>query len=176
MAASAVQKIKAAIRDVPDFPKPGILFKDIMPMLQRPELFRAVVDTFANRHKKRKPDVVVGIDARGFIFAGAVAYKLGAGFVAVRKKGKLPYKTIDQTYDLEYGSETLSMHVDAIPRGARVLIVDDVLATGGTARAAADLVKKLGGKVIECDFLIELTFLPGRKRLGKLPVFSAIPV
>ncbi|MBI5397431.1 MAG: adenine phosphoribosyltransferase [Verrucomicrobia bacterium] len=176
MAASAVQKIKAAIRDVPDFPKPGILFKDIMPMLQQPELFRAVVDTFANRHAKRKPDVVVGIDARGFIFAGAVAYKLGAGFVAVRKKGKLPFKTIDQTYDLEYGSETLSMHVDAIPRGARVLIVDDVLATGGTARAAADLVTKLGGKVVECDFLIELTFLPGRKRLGKLPVFSAIPV
>jgi adenine phosphoribosyltransferase len=176
MASSAVQKIRAAIRDVPDFPKPGILFKDIMPMLQRPELFRAVVDTFAKRHEKRKPDVVVGIDARGFIFAGAVAYKLGAGFVAVRKKGKLPFKTIDQTYDLEYGSETLSMHVDAIPRGARVLIVDDVLATGGTARAAADLVKKLGGKVIECDFLIELTFLPGRKRLGKLPVFSAIPV
>ncbi len=176
MAATAVQKIKAAIRDVPDFPKPGILFKDIMPMLQQPELFRAVVDAFANRHKKQKPDVVVGIDARGFIFAGAVAYKLGAGFVAVRKKGKLPYKTIDQTYDLEYGSETLSMHVDAIPRGARALIVDDVLATGGTARAAADLVKKLGGKVIECDFLIELTFLPGRKRLGKLPVFSAIPV
>jgi adenine phosphoribosyltransferase len=176
MAANPVQRIKAAIRDVPDFPKPGIVFKDIMPMLQRPELFRAVVEIFANRHKKQKPDIVVGIDARGFIFAGAVAYKLGAGFVAVRKKGKLPYKTIDLTYDLEYGRETLSMHVDAIPRGARVLIVDDVLATGGTARAAADLVKKLGGKVIECDFLIELTFLPGRKRLGKLPVFSAIPV
>ena len=176
MATSNIRRVAAALRDVPDFPKPGILFKDIMPILQRPELFKAVVDIFAKRHRDNKPDMVVGIDARGFILAGAVAYKLGAGFVAIRKKGKLPFKTVDMSYDLEYGKATLSMHIDAIQAGARVLILDDVLATGGTARAAAELIAKLGGKVIECNFLVELKFLKGRQKLGRLPIFSAIEV
>ena len=166
--------LKAAIRDVPDFPIKGILFKDITPVLQRGDLFRKAVDTIADRHVNRQVDAVVGIDARGFIFAGAVAYKLGVGMVPVRKKGKLPYKTVVASYTLEYGSETSEMHVDAIRRGANVIIVDDLLATGGTAMAAAQLVQQLGGNICEIDFLIELAFLKGRERLSAFPVFSAI--
>ena len=168
------ENLKAAIRDVPDFPIKGILFKDITPILQDPKLFRIAVDTMADRHKGKNIEAVVGIDARGFIFAGAVAYKLGIGFVPVRKKGKLPYKTIVTSYTLEYGSETSEMHVDAINKGDNVIIVDDLLATGGTAMAAATLVKQLGGNIAEIDFLIELTFLKGRERLKDYPVFSAI--
>lgn len=168
------KQLKAAIRDVPDFPIKGILFKDITPVLQNGALFRCAVDTIADRHQGRKLDAVVGIDARGFIFAGAVAYKLGVGMVPVRKKGKLPYKTVVTSYTLEYGSETSEMHVDALTRGANVIIVDDLLATGGTAMAAAQLVKQLGGNICEIDFLIELAFLKGRERLGEYPVFSAI--
>ena len=167
-------QLKAAVRDVPDFPIKGVLFKDITPILQDGKLFRQAVDAIADRHKGRKVDAVVGIDARGFIFAGAVAYKLGVGLVPVRKKGKLPYKTVVTSYTLEYGSETSEMHVDALKKGDNVIIVDDLLATGGTAMAAATLVKRLGGNIIEIDFLIELSFLKGRDRLKEHPVFAAI--
>jgi adenine phosphoribosyltransferase len=167
-------QLKAAVRDVPDFPIKGVLFKDITPILQNGKLFRQAVDAIADRHKGREVDAVVGIDARGFIFAGAVAYKLGVGLVPVRKKGKLPYKTIVTSYTLEYGSETSEMHVDALKKGDNVIIVDDLLATGGTAMAAATLVKQLGGNIIEIDFLIELSFLKGRERLKEHPVFAAI--
>ncbi len=166
--------LKAAIRDVPDFPKKGILFKDITPVLQNGKLFRAAVDAIADRHKGKKVDAVIGIDARGFIFAGAVAYKLGVGMIPIRKKGKLPWKTVVTSYTLEYGSETTEMHVDAIKHGDNVIIVDDLLATGGTAMAACNLVKQLGGTVAELDFLIELSFLKGRERLQDFPVFAAI--
>jgi len=168
------ESLKAAIRDVPDFPIKGIVFKDITPVLQNGPLFRQAVDAIADRHTGKKVDAVVGIDARGFIFAGAVAYKLGVGMVPVRKKGKLPYKTVVTSYTLEYGSETSEMHTDAIRRGDNVIIVDDLLATGGTAMAAATLVKQLGGNITEIDFLIELTFLKGRDRLHEYPLFSAI--
>ena len=166
--------LKAAIRDVPDFPIKGILFKDITPVLQDGKLFRLAVDSIADRHQGKKVDGVVGIDARGFIFAGAVAYKLGVGLVPVRKKGKLPYKTVVTSYTLEYGSETSEMHIDSIKKGDNVIIVDDLLATGGTAMAAATLVKQLGGNITEIDFLIELSFLKGRDRLKDYNVFSAI--
>jgi len=166
--------LKAAVRDVPDFPIKGILFKDITPILQDGKLFREAVDAIADRHKGKNIKAVVGIDARGFIFAGAVAYKLGVGFVPIRKKGKLPYKTVVTSYTLEYGSETSEMHTDAIKRGDNVIIVDDLLATGGTAMAAATLVKQLGGNIAEIDFLIELSFLKGRDRLKDHNVFSVI--
>ena len=168
------ENLKAAVRDVPDFPIKGILFKDITPILQNGTLFRAAVDAIADRQKGKKIDAVVGIDARGFIFAGAVAYKLGIGFIPVRKKGKLPYKTVVTSYTLEYGSETSEMHIDALKKGDNVIIVDDLLATGGTAMAAATLVKQLGATIAEIDFLIELSFLKGRDRLKDYPVFAAI--
>jgi len=167
-------QLKAAVRDVPDFPVKGILFKDITPILQDGKLFRQAVDAIADRQKGKKVDAVVGIDARGFIFAGAVAYKLGVGLVPVRKKGKLPYKTVVTSYTLEYGSETSEMHVDALKKGDNVIIVDDLLATGGTAMAAATLVKQLGGNITEIDFLIELSFLKGRDPLREYPVFSTV--
>ncbi|MDW8344033.1 MAG: adenine phosphoribosyltransferase [Verrucomicrobiae bacterium] len=167
-------ELKAAIRDVPDFPTKGILFRDITPLLRDGRLFRQAVDTIAQRHEGRGIHAVVGIDARGFIFAGAVAYRLGVGMVPVRKKGKLPWKTVETSYTLEYGSETSEMHVDAIRPGDRVIIVDDLLATGGTAMAAATLVRRLGGEIAEIDFLIELTPLKGRERLREYAVYSAI--
>ncbi len=168
------ETLKAAIRDVPDFPIKGILFKDITPVLQNGKLFREAVDAIADRHQGKKVDAVIGIDARGFIFAGAVAYKLGVGMIPVRKKGKLPWKTVVTSYTLEYGSETSEMHMDAVKPGDRVIIVDDLLATGGTAMAACNLVKQLGATVSEIDFLIELSFLKGRDRLKDYPVFSVI--
>ena len=167
-------ELKAAIRDVPDFPIKGIVFKDITPILQNGKLFRMAVDAIANRHTGKKIDAIVGIDARGFIFAGAVAYKLGLGLVPVRKKGKLPYKTVVTSYTLEYGSETSEMHTDSVKKGDNVLIVDDLLATGGTAMAAATLVQQLGATIAEINFLIELSFLKGRDRLKDFNVFSAI--
>jgi adenine phosphoribosyltransferase len=167
-------ELKAAVRDVPDFPIKGILFKDITPILHDGRLFRIAVDSLADRHLGKKIDAVVGIDARGFIFAGAVAYKLGVGFVPVRKKGKRPYKTVVTSYTLEYGSETSEMHIDSLKPGDNVIIVDDLLATGGTAMAAATLVKQLGATIAEIDFLIELSFLKGRERLKEHPVFAAI--
>jgi len=168
------EQLKSAIRDVPDFPIKGILFYDITPILQDGKLFRQAVDVIADRHKGKKVDAVVGIDARGFIFAGAVACKLGVGMVPVRKKGKLPWKTVTASYTLEYGSETVEMHVDAVKKGDNVIIVDDLLATGGTAIAACQLVKQLGGNISEIDFLIELSSLKGRERLKGCNVFSVI--
>ncbi len=168
-----IDALKTAIRDVPDFPKPGILFKDITPVLGDPELFRAAVDLFIQRHKKARIQKVACIDARGFLFGSAVAYGLKAGLVPIRKKGKLPFKTFDQAYALEYGTAEVSLHVDAVKAGERVLLIDDLLATGGTALAAAQLLEKSGAQVVEIDFLIELGFLKGRKKLGLYPVFSA---
>lgn len=167
-------KLKAAVRDVVDFPKKGILFRDITPILAQPALFKESVQWFASRHEGKGIEAVVGIDARGFIFAGAVACELGVGFVPVRKKGKLPFTTHSVAYDLEYGQNVLEIHADAIRKGDKVIIVDDLLATGGTALAAAQLIEGIGGKVTSIDFLIELAVLNGRKRLDKYPVSSII--
>jgi len=166
--------LERAIRNVPDFPKPGIQFKDITPVLADARLFSGAIDLLTEKFKPGSVDAVVGIDARGFIFAAAAATKLQAGFVPVRKKGKLPYRTIEQDYALEYGSATVAMHVDALRPGARVLLIDDLLATGGTSAAAATLVKKLGGQILEISFLIELKFLNGRDQLKGHPVRSLI--
>ena len=166
--------IERAIRNVPDFPKPGIQFKDITPLLANAELFSGAVDLLVAGYAPGSVDAVVGIDARGFIFAAAAALRLKAGFVPVRKKGKLPYQTYEQEYALEYGSATVAVHVDALKRGSRVLLIDDLLATGGTAAAAAALIEKLGARILEISFLIELKFLDGRKRLEGHPVRSLV--
>src|SRR6266542_2352334 len=170
----AVQEIERSIRNVPDFPKAGIQFKDITPVLADPRLFSGAIDLLADDFKPGSVDAVVGIDARGFIFAAAVAVKLGAGFVPVRKKGKLPYKTHEQDYALEYGTGSVAIHVDALKPGAHVLLVDDLLATGGTAAAAAALVQRLGAQILEISFLIELSFLHGREKLKGYPVRSLV--
>ncbi len=166
--------LKSHIRDIPDFPKPGILFKDITTLLQNKSAFKKAVDELADKFKHKKIDLVVAVEARGFILGGAVAHKLGAGFVPVRKYGKLPWKTNSATYELEYGSDTLEMHQDAIKPRDRVLIVDDLLATGGTVKATTDLVKQLQGKIVGIAFLIELKFLKGKDKLKGYPVFSLI--
>ena len=158
--------LKASIRHVPDFPKPGILFYDITTLLQDPVGLRAAVDSLATPFEGQGIDLVVGIESRGFIFGSAVADRIGAGFAPVRKPGKLPSRTIRASYDLEYGSDALEMHDDAVKKGQRVLIVDDLLATGGTAKAAVGLVKRLGGDVHSLAFLIELVALDGRKQLA----------
>lgn len=168
------KEIEAAIRNVPDFPKPGIQFKDITPLLADPRLFSGTIDLLTDNFKPGSVDAVVGIDARGFIFAAAAAMKLQAGFVPVRKKGKLPFTTHEQDYALEYGSATVAMHIDALKPGARVLLIDDLLATGGTAAAAAALVKKLNAKILEISFLIELKFLNGREKLKDYKVNSVV--
>jgi len=167
-------EIEHAIRNVVDFPKPGIQFKDITPVLADARLFNGCIELLTDGFKPGDVDSVVGIDARGFIFAAAAAVKLEAGFVPVRKKGKLPYQTHEQSYELEYGNATIAMHVDALHKGSRVLLIDDLLATGGTAAAAVALVEKLGGIILESSFLIELKFLDGRKRLGGHPVRSIV--
>ncbi len=169
-----LEAVKKIVRDVPDFPKDGILFKDITPILQNPDAFRCVVEKMEEEFSKTKIDVVIGIESRGFIFSPILAYQLKVGFVPVRKKGKLPYKTEQVGYALEYGEAILEIHQDAIKPGDRVAIVDDLLATGGTAFAAAHLVEKLGGKVEKIGFLIELDFLKGRQKLAPHPVFSLI--
>ena len=167
-------EIAHAIRNVPDFPKAGIQFKDITPVLSDARLFHGAIELLTENFKPGDIDAVVGIDARGFIFAAAAATRLNAGFVPVRKKGKLPYQTFEADYALEYGQATVAMHVDALKPGARVLLVDDLLATGGTAAAAISLVKKLGGKILEVGFLIELKFLDGRSKLKDLNVRSLV--
>ena len=167
-------EIERAIRNVPDFPKAGIQFKDITPVLADARLFSGAIDLLADDFKPGSVDAVVGIDARGFIFAAAVAVKLRAGFVPVRKKGKLPYKTHEEDYALEYGSASIAIHVDALKPGAHVLLVDDLLATGGTAGAAAALVQRLGAHILEISFLIELSFLHGRDKLKGYPVRSLV--
>jgi adenine phosphoribosyltransferase len=166
--------LEIIIRDVPDFPKKGIIFKDITTLLQDGEAFRLASNRMLKRYLDDKIDKVVGIEARGFIFGGVLAYKLGCGFVPARKPGKLPYSTIREEYTLEYGTNSLEIHDDSIAAGDRVLIVDDLLATGGTAQAAAKLAEKLGGEVAGIEFLIELGFLQGREKLKKYPVHSLI--
>lgn len=166
--------LKLNIRDIPDFPKPGIVFKDITPLLSSGPAFTHVIDTIAERFFDKKIDVVLGAEARGFILGGALAYKLGCGFVPARKPGKLPHTVLQAVYDLEYGTDTLEVHEDSIMPGQRVLIVDDVLATGGTAGAKAELVRKMGGEVVGLAFLIELKFLSGRDRVGDYDIFSLI--
>ena len=169
-----MEDLKAHIREVPDFPKPGINFYDITTLLQDPLALRMTVDRFVWLFAQQRIDKVVGIESRGFMFAPIVAYDLNAGFVPVRKPGKLPYQKIRETYDLEYGTDSIEMHADAIQPGEHVLIVDDLVATGGTALAAAKMVESLGGKVAGFGFIIELTFLPGRQKLQGYEVESLI--
>ncbi len=169
-----IARIRQAIRDIPDFPKPGILFKDITPLLANGPLFAKTIDLVAERYNGQKIDTVLGIESRGFIVGAALAYRLGAGFSVVRKPGKLPYETHSASYALEYGVDTLEIHIDAISRNARVVIADDLIATGGTAAATAELVTKLGGTVVECAFVIELSFLNGREKLKPYGVYSVL--
>ena len=166
--------LESRIRDIPDYPKAGIVFKDIMPLLADPEAFRAAVEGLAEFARPRSPDLVMGAEARGFILGGALALELGCGFVAARKPGKLPWETVSAEYELEYGTDSLELHADAIEKGARVLIHDDLLATGGTAHAKVELVEKLGGEVVGIAFVIELAFLHGRDRLEGYDVHSLI--
>jgi adenine phosphoribosyltransferase len=173
MSGTAVD-LAARIRDVPDFPEPGIVFKDIMPLLQDPAALRESVERLAEWAEPRRPDLILGAEARGFILGGALAHRLGCGFCAARRPGKLPWKTISASYALEYGENALEVHADAFAGGARVLIHDDVLATGGTVRAITDLVEQLGGEVVGIAFLIELAFLEGRDRLAGYDLHSLI--
>jgi adenine phosphoribosyltransferase len=168
--------IEQYIRDVPDFPKPGILFKDITPLLQSPKGLQAAIDGLAAAVDPADYDIVCGIESRGFIFGTALARQLGKGFVPIRKPGKLPWKTAAESYELEYGSDTIEIHVDAFEGARRVLLVDDLLATGGTMEAALKLVRKVGGEAVACCFVIELGFLPGRGKLGSVPVHSLLTV
>ena len=166
--------LKKLIREVPDWPKPGILFYDLTTLLKDQQGFRTLIDRLCQHYSGKKIDVVAGIEARGFIFAPALAYRLGAGFVPVRKPKKLPWKTEKVTYALEYGTDTLEIHQDAVQKGQRVLVCDDLLATGGTASATVELIRKLGGEVIGTGFAVELSFLNGRAKLPGLDVFSLI--
>ncbi len=166
--------LRSKIRDVPDFPTKGILFKDVMPLLADPATFRETIDRLAAWAGPRAPDLILGAEARGFIFGGALAYALGCGFVAARKPGKLPWSTVEAHYDLEYGTDALQVHSDAIGQGARVIVLDDVLATGGTARAKVDLVEQLGGTVVGALFVIELGSLHGRERLPGYDVHALV--
>jgi adenine phosphoribosyltransferase len=166
--------LRAKIREVPDFPKPGILFYDITTLLKEPDAFRDVIDRMAEPVADERIDLVVGMESRGFIFAAPLAYQLGAGFVPVRKLGKLPADTIEVEYDLEYGTATLEVHRDAIAEGKRVLIVDDLLATGGTVLGTIELVKRLGGEIAGLSFMVELTALHGRDKLGDYPIHTLI--
>jgi adenine phosphoribosyltransferase len=170
----SIADLQKAIRNIPDFPKPGIQFKDITPVLADPRLFAASIDLLTEGFAPGSVDAVVGIDARGFIFAAAAALKLKSGFIPVRKKGKLPYSTYEQSYDLEYGTNTIAIHTDAVKARSRILLIDDLLATGGTAQAAAQLVDKIGAKILQINFLIELSFLKGREKLAGFPVRSLI--
>jgi adenine phosphoribosyltransferase len=170
----SVAEITAAIRNIPNFPSPGVQFKDITPVLGNARLFASTIDLLTEGFQPGSIDTIVGIDARGFIFAAAAAFKLKAAFVPVRKKGKLPFSTYEQDYALEYGTNTIAIHTDALRKGTRVLLVDDLLATGGTAAASAQLVEKVGAKIEAVRFLIELSFLKGRDKLKGLKVESLI--
>jgi adenine phosphoribosyltransferase len=166
--------LRDRIRDVPDFPSAGIVFKDLMPLIADPVYFAESIRLLADWARPRNPDLILGAEARGFIFGAALAYELGAGFIAARKPGKLPRETLEATYDLEYGTDSLQVHRDAVPPGARVIVLDDVLATGGTARAKVELVEGLGGIVAGVLFVIELDFLNGRERLTVYDVHSLL--
>ena len=165
---------RTLIRDIPNFPKPGIIFKDITPLLKDPHAFRLACDQLGDKFSNARIDQVVGIESRGFILSPAVAYRLNAGFVPMRKKGKLPAEKTHVSYQLEYGEDSLEIHVDAVQKGTRLIIIDDLLATGGTAEAAIRLVEKLGGVVVGLAFLVELEFLKGRERLKNYPVYSLV--
>ena len=166
--------IKSKVRSIPDWPIKGVIFRDITTLLEDPRAFKAICAIFYNRYVDQKVDKIVGIDARGFLFGSVLAYELGIGFVPVRKKGKLPYKTISESYTLEYGEETIEIHEDAIGSGDRIVIIDDLMATGGTIAASAALVDKLGGDILECAFVIELPDLKGREKLGNHNCFAII--
>ncbi|MFC1666251.1 adenine phosphoribosyltransferase [Candidatus Omnitrophota bacterium] len=169
-----MEHLKQYIRNIPDFPKKGILFRDITTLLNTKGKFSEVVDVLFKRYSDKKIDAVVAVESRGFIFGAALAYKLGTTVVPVRKKGKLPYKTLSATYSLEYGEDTLQMHEDAFQSGSRVLLIDDLLATGGTMGAVIDLVKKIKGEIVEIAFIIELSDLKGRAKMKDLPVYSMV--
>lgn len=169
-----MENLKKIIRDVPDFPKEGIVFKDITTLLQDAKSFQRVVDLIAHRYIDKKIDLVLGIEARGFIMGAALAYKLGTGVILVRKPGKLPYKTHSTKYELEYGSDELHIHQDSIKKGQRILIADDLLATGGTVQAVIELIEKMGGEIVECSFLAELKLLNGHEKLKPHKVFSLL--
>lgn len=172
MVPDSIERLRSAVRDVPNFPKHGVVFKDITPILVDAELFRASIDCFLERCRALSVDKVVGIDARGFLFGSAVAYALGVGFVPIRKKGKLPFKTASAAYSLEYGDAEMEMHVDSVEPGDKIVLIDDLLATGGTSAAAAALIRKADGELVEAQFLIELEFLHGRPKLDPTPVVS----
>ena len=169
-----VDFIKNRIRTIPNFPKPGVMFRDITTLFKDAEGMKKTAEILCNRYKDKKIDIVAGIESRGFIIAGIVAERIGAGFIPIRKKGKLPHETEEQEYSLEYGNDTIEIHKDAIKKGQRVLLIDDLIATGGTASASCKLVEKLGGEIVECGFIIELPDLNGRKKLEKYPIFSIV--
>ncbi len=166
--------IKSKVRSIPDWPIKGVIFRDITTLLEDPRTFKAICSIFYNRYLNERIDKIVGIDARGFLFGAVLAYELDIGFIPIRKKGKLPYKTISESYTLEYGEETIEIHEDAITRGDRVVIIDDLMATGGTIAASAALVEKLGGDILECAFVIELPDLKGREKMGNRNCFAII--
>jgi adenine phosphoribosyltransferase len=166
--------LKKHIRDIPDFPKEGIIFKDISTLLKNKDAFKHSIDALAKEFRKSRIKYVVGVEARGFIFGSALAYKMGVGFIPIRKKGKLPYKTKSVTYQLEYGSDTLEIHEDAIAPNSRVLVIDDLLATGGTVKAVIDLLQSQKAKIVGIAFVVELKFLKGKEKLKNLPIFSLI--
>ncbi len=172
MLSESIDQLRAAVRDIPDFPKKGIVFKDITPILGNGELFRMSIEVFLDQCRGKQVDKIVGIDARGFLFGSAVAYDLGVGFVPLRKKGRLPYKTEGAKYSLEYGEAEMELHVDAIERGEKIVLIDDLLATGGTSASAVTLIRKVGGDLVAAQFLIELEFLNGRSKLESTPVVS----
>lgn len=172
MTLETADQLRASVRDVPDFPKKGIIFKDITPILKDGTLFRASIELFLERCRGKRIDKIVGIDARGFLFGSAVAYDLGIGFVPLRKKGRLPYQTESAKYSLEYGEAEMELHIDAITPGEQIVLIDDLLATGGTSASAAALIRKVGGELVEAIFLIELEFLHGREKLAPTPVVA----
>jgi len=169
-----MESLKKSIREIPDFPKKGILFYDLTTLFRDRSAFAMAVDYMVHRYLNTQIDAVLGVEARGFVLGAAVAYRLNAGIILARKQGKLPWKTVGGRYKLEYGTDVIEVHADAISKGDRVLVLDDLLATGGTAQTAAKLVEKCGGKVVECVFLVELLGLQGRKKLNKWPVFSLL--
>jgi len=174
MAVADIERLKALVRDVPDWPEPGVVFKDIMPLLGNPDALQETIDVLGDWAAERSPDIVVGAEARGFFIGSAIAYKLGCGFVPARRPGKLPLETIAAEYALEYGKNTLELQAGSIADGARVMIHDDVLATGGTAKALAELVEQLGGEVVGLQFIIELDFLKGLEKISDYDVFSLL--
>ena len=174
MTSRATLDLRDRVRDVPDFPKPGIVFKDLMPLVADAVYFHETLDRLEELARPKRPDIILGAEARGFIFGGALADRLGCGFVPARKPGKLPWDTVEATYALEYGTDRLQVHADAIPSGSRVIVHDDVLATGGTAKAKTELVERLGGEVVGLLFVIELAFLSGRDKLAGYDVDSLI--